>query len=89
MANELLMQTILDGNIAHGDDTDPLNVTLRRHLLNARRRENGYGVSFGKEGRESPKKVDGYAALMVAYAALNDLRQKVTTKSRTGQAWFF
>ena len=89
MANELLMQTILDGNIAHGDETDPLNVTLRRHLLNARRRENGYGVSFGKEGRESPKKVDGYAALMVAYAALNDLRQKVTTKSRTGNAWFF
>lgn len=89
MANEMLMQTILDGNICHGDESNPLNVVLRRHLLNARRRENGYGVSFGKESRESPKKVDAYAALMIAFAALNDLRQKVTSKPRTGQGWFF
>lgn len=31
---------------------------LQRHVLNARRRPNRYGVSISKEGRESPKKID-------------------------------
>ncbi|MEU3613519.1 Terminase [Streptomyces sp. NPDC006872] len=31
---------------------------LQRHVLNARRRPNKYGVSVGKEGRGSPKKID-------------------------------
>ncbi|MER7833489.1 Terminase [Streptomyces sp. NPDC095602] len=31
---------------------------LQRHVLNARRRPNRYGVSIAKEGRESPKKID-------------------------------
>lgn len=42
---------------------------LVRHILNARRRLNRFGVSFGKESRESPKKVDALAALMLAYLA--------------------
>lgn len=36
-------------------DGDP---RLQRHVLNARRRPNKYGVSISKEGRESPKKID-------------------------------
>jgi phage terminase large subunit-like protein len=31
---------------------------LARHVLNARRRPNRYGVSISKEGRESPRKID-------------------------------
>lgn len=31
---------------------------LHRHVLNARRRPNKYGVSIAKEGRESPHKID-------------------------------
>ena len=42
---------------------------LKRHILNARRRPNRWGVSFGKETRESPKKVDALAALLLARMA--------------------
>lgn len=42
---------------------------LTRHVLNGRRRPNRWGVSFGKETRESPKKVDALAALTLARMA--------------------
>lgn len=42
---------------------------LTRHVLNARRRPNRWGVSFGKETRESPKKVDALASLVLARMA--------------------
>lgn len=42
---------------------------LTRHVLNGRRRPNRWGVSFGKETRESPKKVDALAALVLARMA--------------------
>lgn len=42
---------------------------LTRHVLNARRRPNRWGVAFGKETRESPKKVDALAALVLARMA--------------------
>jgi len=60
---------------------------MRRHVLNARRRTNNHGVGFGKESRESPRKVDIYAALMLAHEALHDLRtrgKKVKVLSRRG-----
>ena len=63
-ANERLVAAITDGKIRQNG-----NATLRRHVLNARRRLNQYGLSFGKDGRESKRKVDGYAALMLAYLA--------------------
>lgn len=42
---------------------------LKRHILNGRRRLNRWGVSFGKESRESPKKVDALAALILSRMA--------------------
>lgn len=42
---------------------------LTRHVLNARRRPNRWGVGFGKETRESPKKVDALASLVLARMA--------------------
>jgi hypothetical protein len=42
---------------------------LTRHIGNARRRINRWGVYFGKETRESPKKVDAVAALVLARMA--------------------
>lgn len=42
---------------------------LTRHVLNARRRPNRWGVGFGKETRESPKKVDALASLILARMA--------------------
>lgn len=68
LANVRLMQTIFDGKLYHDG-----NVTLRRHALNARRRPNAWGISFGKESRESRRKVDAYAALVLAHEALIDL----------------
>ncbi|BCJ41664.1 terminase [Actinoplanes ianthinogenes] len=63
-AVEGLHRAFLDGEVPH--DGDP---RLRRHVLNARRRPNRWGVSFGKETRESPKKVDALAALLLARMA--------------------
>ncbi|MDH6462066.1 hypothetical protein M2302_002241 [Micromonospora sp. A200] len=83
-AHERLMQTIFDGKLRHDGD-----LSLRRHLLNARRRTNNYGVSFGKESRESPRKVDLYAALMLAHEALHDLRTRgKKVKPRSGRGYF-
>lgn len=42
---------------------------LKTHVLNARRRINRWGTYFGKENRESPKKVDALAALVLARMA--------------------
>lgn len=62
---------------------------LRRHVLNVRRRTNNYGVSFGKESSDSPRKVDLYAALMLGHEALYDLRTRAKkTRKRTGRGYF-
>jgi hypothetical protein len=42
---------------------------LTRHMNNARRRINRWGVYFGKETRESPKKIDAVASLLLARMA--------------------
>ena len=91
IAHELLVQTILDGKLKHGGErATELNRTLRRHLLNARRRQNNYGVSFGKESADSPLKVDAYAALMLAHTALNDYRQKASAApTQARRSWLF
>lgn len=46
---------------------------LKQHMKNARRFPNGYGVSLGKGGRESPKKID----LAVAAVGARMLRRVV------------
>jgi phage terminase large subunit-like protein len=42
---------------------------VRQHVHNARRRPNAWGVAFGKEHRESSRKVDSLAALILARMA--------------------
>ncbi|MEU4568674.1 terminase [Micromonospora sp. NPDC023956] len=63
-AVEALHRAYIDEEVPHNGDAK-----LRRHVLNARRRPNRWGVSFGKETRESPKKVDALAALLLARMA--------------------
>ena len=83
-AHERLMRTILDAKLGHNGD-----LAMRRHVLNARRRTNNYGVSFGKESADSPRKVDIYAALLLAHEALHDLRTRGKRhKERTGRGYF-
>ncbi|WP_329105494.1 phage terminase family protein [Micromonospora sp. NBC_01699] len=72
-AVESLHRAFIDGEVPHGpnvlaDGTDGAQA-LRRHVLNGRRRPNRWGISFGKETRESPKKVDALAALVLARMA--------------------
>lgn len=83
-AHERLMQTIFDGKLKHDGDAD-----LRRHVMNARRRSNNYGISFGKESRESPRKVDLYAALLLAHEALHDLRTRAKPEKKRSTVGYF
>ncbi len=83
-AHERLVQAILDGKILHTGDRD-----LRRHVLNTRRRTNVYGLSFGKESKDSPKKIDAYAALLLAHECLHDfLTRGKPAKKRSGRGYF-
>jgi hypothetical protein len=84
MAHERLMSSVFNKKLFHDGD-----LALRRHVLNARRRTNNHGISFGKESRESPRKVDLYAALMLAHEALHDFRTRGKKKrERTGRGYF-
>ena len=67
-ANERLVQAVADGQVKHTG-----HPVLRRHVLNAKRRPNRYGISFGKDRRGSSKKVDGWAATLLADMARADL----------------
>lgn len=67
---ENLVAAVIDGVVAHNGDS-----RLRRHVLNTRRRYNTWGLSFGKESRESPKKVDGFASTLLADMARTDYEQ--------------
>lgn len=75
--NESVMTRVFDGELRHNG-----NRVLRRHALNARRRHNRFGVSFGKESRESPLKVDAYAGLLLAEMAYRDLLESGRNSSR-------
>lgn len=82
-ATERLVASIQDGTLTHDGGS-----LLRRHVLNARRRPNRWGVSFGKERRDSPKKVDAFAALQLADMARADLLAATSKKrQRTGKVW--
>lgn len=84
MAHERLMRTIFDSKMKHDGDR-----RLRRHVLNAKRKVNIYGVYFGKDSPDSPRKIDAYAALMLAHEALTEYRTSGKKQStRTGKVWF-
>lgn len=83
-AHEKLVQTIYDGRLRHTDDP-----ALRRHVLNAHRAYTNYGLTFRKESPDSSRKVDAYAALMLAHEAASQYR--LTGKQRkvkTGMGYF-
>jgi phage terminase large subunit-like protein len=64
------------------------DIRLRQHVRNARRRPNDYGVSLGKEHRESRRKID-LAVCAVGARMLRRLYQNkdTSTKQRTGKVW--
>lgn len=64
ITNEALMEAVRQRLVQHNG-----NLTLRKHVLNARRRPNRWGVSFGKESKNSSRKIDAYAALLLSEIA--------------------
>jgi len=64
------------------------DMRLRQHVRNARRRPNDYGVSLGKEHRESARKVD-LAVCAVGARMVRRLYQNkdTATKQRSGKVW--
>jgi len=90
-ANERLLSAVETGMVRHGGDGTPLGKTLRRHVLNVRRRPNRFGLSFGKASRESSRKVDAYAAALLADLARHRLVEsgKRPADTRSGALYFF
>lgn len=68
LANERLVAAVADHKVRHNGDR-----RFRRHALNARRRPNRYGVSFGKDRRGSRSKVDGWAGMLLADMARHEI----------------
>jgi hypothetical protein len=84
-ANERLVAAVESHAIRHNG-----HHTLRRHVMNAKRKINRFGVSFTKEHRESKRKVDGYAALLLADLARTNLLESGKLKRpRSGRVWGF
>jgi len=78
-------------DIAQRELTHDGDARLTRHVLNARRRPNRYGISIAKESRESPKKID----LAVCAVGARMVRRLVLAspawtkrRKRTGRAVF-
>lgn len=65
---EKFLQAVIDGEVIHDG-----NPTLQKHAHNARRKPNRFGISFGKEHRESAKKVDALAAAVLSFIARDHL----------------
>ena len=84
-AAELCEAEIADRAFTHDGDS-----RVARHVTNARRRPNRYGVSIGKESKDSPKKID--AAVCVVGARMARRVHLATAKPervRTGEAHFW
>lgn len=64
---------------------------VARHVTNARRRPNRFGVSIGKESRDSPKKIDAAVCVIGARMARRIVMasKDYGRKQRTGEAYFF
>ena len=84
LENESVMDKVFAETFLHNG-----NRILRKHALNARRRPNAHGTTFGKESRESPLKVDAYAALLLAEMAFRDLRESGKNVRRTGHVYAY
>ena len=81
-ALERLHTAISQGGMSHDDDTR-LGKVMTRHFRNARRWRRRGGTVIGKEGKNSPKKIDAAIAATLAFEAAADYLagKKPETKS--------
>lgn len=80
---ELVEAEIRDGGFSHDDDP-----RVARHVANARRRPNRYGVSIGKESPSSSKKIDAAVCVVGARMVRRLVLAAAPAKVRTGRASF-
>lgn len=71
LMNETLVAAVQQKSMKYDGDQ-----TLTRHMLNVRRHTNNFGLSFRKESKDSPKKIDAYAATLLAFMAANDVAER-------------
>jgi hypothetical protein len=83
MAVELTATEIRERAFSHDGDA-----RMARHVGNARRKPNRWGVSIGKESPDSPRKVD-LAVCMVGARMVRGLylANAAKTKQRSGKVW--
>jgi hypothetical protein len=82
--HERFMGALTDGLICFNGDE-----TLRRHTMNVRRAENTWGTYFRKESQDTTRKIDAYAAWLLAYEALHRyLTNGRPAKKKTGAGYF-
>lgn len=82
-AAERFISEMVERRFSHDGD-----LRLRQHVRNARRRPNKYGVSMGKEHRESARKVDLAVCAVGARMVRRLVQNKDTgTKTRSGKVW--
>lgn len=81
---EALHTAIVHRTVPHTGDP-----RLARHVHNARRRPNRWGVSFGKEHRESPRKVDALAAMVLARMMRQRVVQSGVGQRRSAELYTF
>lgn len=91
LAHEKLLAAIRDRKLKWSLQVNPEMVSImRRHFLNTYRDENNVGVYFRKISRESPRKIDAYAALVLAHEAMNKYLIKGKKPENKGsRVWFF
>lgn len=83
-AHERLVSSIVEGKVFFDGD-----LSLRRHTMNARRSTNNFGQYFRKESQDSNRKIDAYAAWMLAHEALHRyLTNPKQGNSGSGDGWF-
>lgn len=90
LACELTETEINDRGFAHDGDS-----RVSRHITNARRRPNRYGLSIGKESPDSAKKIDAAVCVIGArmvrrrLLASPEWANRTTKKARTGRVHGF
>lgn len=81
-AAELTLAEIADGGFTY--DGNPI---LTRHLHNCRNRPNRWGVSVGKESKDSPRKIDAAVCLIGARMVRRLVLAAPPRKQRSGVVW--
>jgi len=90
MACELVETEINERAFTHDGDS-----RTSRHVTNARRRPNRWGISIGKESPDSPRKIDAAVCVIGArmvrriVLASPEWQKRTTKKARTGRVYGF